>query len=56
MTRGMCYELLRVVTHRRMFRRPLTAGEAWSFVDRGAAEKVLDEVREWYRGLLSRGV
>ena len=54
-TRGMCYELLRVVAHRRMFRRPLTAGEAWSFVDRGAAEKVLDEVRRVVQGAVVAG-
>ena len=54
-TWGMCYELLRVVTHRRMFRRPLAAGEAWSFVDRRAAQKVLDEVRRVVQGVVVAG-
>ncbi|OGK78464.1 MAG: hypothetical protein A2X52_15120 [Candidatus Rokubacteria bacterium GWC2_70_16] len=33
LTWGICYEFLRVVTHPRVFRRPWTAGEAWSFID-----------------------
>ena len=40
-TRGICYEVLRVVTHRRVFRRPSTAGEAWSFVDAVLASPAL---------------
>ncbi len=33
LTWGICYEFLRVVTHPRVFRRPWSAGEAWSFID-----------------------
>ncbi len=32
-TWGICYEFLRVVTHPRVFTRPWSAGEAWSFID-----------------------
>ena len=32
-TWGICYEFLHVVTHPRVFRRPWSAAEAWSFVD-----------------------
>src|SRR3990167_7877972 len=40
-TRGMCYKFLRVVTHPRVFRRPSTAGEAWSVVDAVLASPAL---------------
>jgi toxin-antitoxin system PIN domain toxin len=32
-TWGICYEFLRVVTHPRVFRRPWSLGDAWSFLD-----------------------
>jgi toxin-antitoxin system PIN domain toxin len=32
-TWSVVYEFLRVTTHRNIFRRPLTFGEAWSFVE-----------------------
>ena len=32
-TWGICYEFLRVTTHRRLFQSPLAAVEAWSFVE-----------------------
>lgn len=33
LTWGICYEFLRVVTHRRVFRSPLTPREAWGFLN-----------------------
>jgi toxin-antitoxin system PIN domain toxin len=32
LTWGICYEFLRVVTHPRVFRRPLTDTQAWAFL------------------------
>jgi toxin-antitoxin system PIN domain toxin len=32
LTWGICYEFLRVVTHPRVFRRPLTPRQAWGFL------------------------
>jgi len=32
-TWGVAYEFLRVATHPRVFRQPLTAAQAWSFVE-----------------------
>ena len=32
LTWGICYEFLRVVTHPRVFRRPLTPTQAWAFL------------------------
>ncbi|MGH2359443.1 MAG: TA system VapC family ribonuclease toxin [bacterium] len=32
LTWGICYEFLRVSTHPRVFRSPLSASEAWSFL------------------------
>jgi toxin-antitoxin system PIN domain toxin len=32
LTWGICYEFLRVATHPRVFRRPWSATQAWSFV------------------------
>src|ERR1041385_4770166 len=32
LTWGVCYEFLRVVTHPRVFRRPLTGVQAWKFI------------------------
>jgi toxin-antitoxin system PIN domain toxin len=32
LTLGICYEFMRVATHRRVFQRPLSATDAWSFV------------------------
>ena len=32
LTWGICYEFMRVVTHPRVFRRPLSATDAWSFI------------------------
>ncbi len=31
-TWGICYEFLRVTTHPRVFRKPWTASQAWSFI------------------------
>lgn len=33
LTWGICYEFLRITTHPRVFRRPWSADQAWSFVD-----------------------
>jgi len=33
LTWGIVYEFLRVVTHPRIFRQPLSAGLAWSFIE-----------------------
>jgi len=33
LTWGIVYELLRVVTHPRVFRKPLSLAEAWQFLD-----------------------
>ena len=33
LTWGVVYEFLRVITHPRVFRRPWTSSEAWSFVE-----------------------
>ena len=32
-TWGICYEFLRVSTHQRIYRSPLSAGEAWAFLE-----------------------
>lgn len=32
LTLGICYEFLRVATHRRVFRKPWRVAEAWNFV------------------------
>jgi toxin-antitoxin system PIN domain toxin len=32
LTWGICYEFLRVTTHRRVMERPLSAAEAWGFL------------------------
>jgi toxin-antitoxin system PIN domain toxin len=33
LTWGILYEFLRVMTHPRVFRRPLSAGQAWTFIE-----------------------
>lgn len=33
LTWGIVYEFLRVTTHPRVFRRPLSAGQAWAFIE-----------------------
>jgi uncharacterized protein len=33
LTWGICYEFLRVTTHRRVMERPLSATEAWGFLE-----------------------
>ena len=48
-TWGICYEFLRVVTHPRVFRRPWSSREAWSFVDALLATPSLDLLVEGER-------
>jgi len=42
LTWGICYEFLRVVTHPRVFRRPLTGEKAWGFIAALRASPSLD--------------
>lgn len=32
-TWGICYEFMRIATHRRIFRTPFSAGQAWHFLE-----------------------
>ena len=49
LTWGILYEFLRVVTHPRVFRRPWSAGEAWSFVESVLAAPALSLLQETER-------
>ena len=48
-TWGVLYELLRVVTHRRVFARPLVIAEAWQFVEALLASPSLEVLTETTR-------
>ena len=45
-TWGVLYEFLRVVTHRRVFRTPFTADDAWAFVSALLASPALNLLTE----------